>query len=178
MMEHQSHASGPATLWNQEQQTPSNCQRMEKHTLLARTKVPAVGKPALDKPKRIKILSLNCYLVSDLALSVHERQFCCDKRERAHKIGKFAAQHDVVALQEVWGDSLWSFERQLIETRHDVVQTIEPESGPWGEFTDIMYCAAGTWAIGFRQRVEQPCGNDCDDTALNSLELLCAKKDG
>ncbi|CAF3851900.1 unnamed protein product [Rotaria sp. Silwood1] len=64
------------------------------------------------------------------------------------------------------------------ETRHDVVQTIEPESGPWGEFTYMVYCDAGTWAIGFRQRVEQPCGNDCDDTALNSLELLCAKKDG
>ncbi|CAF2956657.1 unnamed protein product [Rotaria sp. Silwood2] len=61
--------------------------------------------------------------------------------------------------------------------RHDVVQTIEPESGPWGEFTDMIYCDANTWAIGFRQRVEKSCGN-CDDTALNALELLCGKKDG
>ncbi|CAF1297087.1 unnamed protein product [Rotaria sp. Silwood1] len=61
--------------------------------------------------------------------------------------------------------------------RHDVVRTIEPESGPWGEFTDMVYCDANTWAIGFRQRVEKPCDN-CDDTALNALELLCGKKDG
>ncbi|CAF3693494.1 unnamed protein product [Rotaria sp. Silwood1] len=61
--------------------------------------------------------------------------------------------------------------------RYDVVRTIEPESGPWGEFTNTVYCNANTWAIGFRQRVEKPCDN-CDDTALNALELLCAKKDG
>ncbi|CAF4211526.1 unnamed protein product [Rotaria magnacalcarata] len=41
----------------------------------------------------------------------------------------------------------------------------------------MVYCDANTWAIGFRQRVEASCG-DCDDTALNALELLCGKKDG
>ncbi|CAF2048142.1 unnamed protein product [Rotaria magnacalcarata] len=61
--------------------------------------------------------------------------------------------------------------------RHDVLQTVEPESAPWGEFTNMVYCDANTWAIGFRQRVEASCG-DCDDTALNALELLCGKKDG
>ncbi|CAF1451213.1 unnamed protein product [Rotaria sordida] len=62
--------------------------------------------------------------------------------------------------------------------RRDVVQTIVPASGPWGEFTDTVYCDANTWAIGFRQRVERPCSGNCDDTALNALELLCGKKDG
>ncbi|CAF3803511.1 unnamed protein product [Rotaria sp. Silwood1] len=65
----------------------------------------------------------------------------------------------------------------ILGKRYDVVRTIEPESGPWGEFTNTVYCNANTWAIGFRQRVEKPCDN-CDDTALNALELLCAKKDG
>jgi hypothetical protein len=62
--------------------------------------------------------------------------------------------------------------------RSDIMQTIEPESGPFGEFTAMVYCNAGTWAIGFRQRVEPSCGSDCDDTALNALELLCGRKDG
>jgi hypothetical protein len=57
-----------------------------------------------------------------------------------------------------------------------VTQTIEPEQAPWGSFTNMVYCDANTWAIGFRQCVEQPCG-DCDDTALNALELLCGNKD-
>ncbi|CAF2872395.1 unnamed protein product [Rotaria sp. Silwood2] len=65
----------------------------------------------------------------------------------------------------------------VVGKRHDVVQTIEPKSGPWGEFTNTVYCETNTWAIGFRQRVEKPC-DKCDDTALNALELLCGKKDG
>ena len=100
-MEHQSYASGPATLSSQEQQTSSNYQRMENRTLLARVEVPEIGEPAVDKSKRIRVFSLNCYLVSDLALSTYERQFCCDKQERAQKIGKFAAQHDVVCCDRV-----------------------------------------------------------------------------
>lgn len=70
-----------------------------------------------------------------------------------------------------------SFSNFVTEKRKDVVQTIEPESGPWGEFTNMVYCDANTWAIGFRQRVEKPCG-ECDDTALNALQLLCGTKDG
>lgn len=62
--------------------------------------------------------------------------------------------------------------------RNDIVQTIEPESGPFGAFTPMVYCDVGTWATGFRQRVEQSCGNTCDDTALNALELLCGRNDG
>ncbi|UJR18908.1 hypothetical protein I4U23_022036 [Adineta vaga] len=42
----------------------------------------------------------------------------------------------------------------------------------------MVYCDANTWAIGFRQRVERSCGEHCDDTALNAIELLCGNKDG
>ncbi|CAF3030975.1 unnamed protein product [Rotaria socialis] len=122
MMEHRPHEFDPATLPNKEQQTPKS-PRMEKRSLRARSKIPTVDQSVLDKPKCIKILSLNCYLVSDLALSAHERQFCCDKQERAQKIGKFAAQHDVIALQEVWGDSLWPLERELIESHERAFNT-------------------------------------------------------
>ncbi len=69
---------------------------MEQCSVHVSDKLLKVGETSLDKSRRIKILSLNCYMVSDLALSAYERQFCCDKRERAQRIGKFAAQHDVV----------------------------------------------------------------------------------
>lgn len=53
---------------------------------------------------------------------------------------------------------------------------ITPEEGPWGSYRNWAYCPQDTWAIGFRQRVEAPCGK-CDDTALNSLELICSNSD-
>lgn len=63
------------------------------------------------------------------------------------------------------------------EKQSDIVETIEPESEPFGQFTTMTYCDADTWVIGFRQRVEQSCG-DCDDTGLNALELMCGRKNG
>ncbi|CAF3953588.1 unnamed protein product, partial [Rotaria sp. Silwood1] len=54
---------------------------------------------------------------------------------------------------------------------------IEPEGGPWGDYQSWVYCPQDTWAIGFSQRVEPPCGN-CDDTALNALELVCGDAHG
>jgi hypothetical protein len=75
---------------------------MEKRSVHVSDKLLKVGQTSLDKPIRIKIFSLNCYMVSDLALSTYERQFCCDKQERAQRIGKFAAQHDVVCYSRLF----------------------------------------------------------------------------
>ncbi len=86
---------------NREQQTSSNFQVMEKSSVHVPDKLLKVGQTSLDKPRRIKIFSLNCYMVSDLALSAYERQFCCDKPERAQRIGKFATQHDVVCYSQL-----------------------------------------------------------------------------
>jgi hypothetical protein len=38
-------------------------------------------------------------------------------------------------------------------------------------------CPPGTWAIGFEQRVEPPNAKGEDDTALNSVRLVCASED-
>jgi len=52
-----------------------------------------------------------------------------------------------------------------------------PGGGPWGTDQQALYCNPGTWAIGFMQRVEAPQGSG-DDTALNSVWLKCAEKNG
>lgn len=54
---------------------------------------------------------------------------------------------------------------------------IQPEGGPWGDERNWVYCRRNTWAIGFTQRVESPCGR-CDDTALNAVNLICGERNG
>lgn len=45
--------------------------------------------------------------------------------------------------------------------------------GNWGTWIGPSYCPEGTWAVGAQQKVEGGQGKG-DDTALNSIRLLCA----
>lgn len=47
----------------------------------------------------------------------------------------------------------------------------------WGDWRPMADCPPGTWAIGFEQRVEPPNAKGEDDTALNSVRLVCASED-
>lgn len=49
--------------------------------------------------------------------------------------------------------------------------------GQWGIWTEAQYCPPGSWASGFAQRVEPSQGGG-DDTALNSVALLCTDRNG
>ncbi|CAF1006779.1 unnamed protein product [Didymodactylos carnosus] len=60
--------------------------------------------------------------------------------------------------------------------RDDVAQWIYPDKAPWGRLKKTVYCQPDAYAVGFKQRVEQPSAGD--DTALNALELTCKKRDG
>ena len=46
----------------------------------------------------------------------------------------------------------------------------------WGVFYYLEYCPRGSWAYGFKQRVEPNQGSG-DDTALNAVRLYCRTKD-
>src|SRR5690349_19263122 len=65
----------------------------------------------------------------------------------------------------------------LVSSRADQVAEITPEGGPWGSWRQSVYCNPGTWAVGFQQRVEARQGSG-DDTALNSVKLICADAAG
>ena len=54
---------------------------------------------------------------------------------------------------------------------------IQPDSGPWGEWSQELFCAAGSYAQGFDQRVEASVGSR-DDTGLNTVRLACHDRTG
>jgi hypothetical protein len=44
----------------------------------------------------------------------------------------------------------------------------------WGNWGPAEYCASGHYAVGFRSKVQEYCGENCDDTAMNGIQLLCS----
>ena len=44
----------------------------------------------------------------------------------------------------------------------------------WGNWGPAEYCASGHYAVGFRSKVQESCGENCDDTAMNGIQLLCS----
>lgn len=54
-----------------------------------------------------------------------------------------------------------------------VTAVLEVGSGPWGTDRDLALCPRGTWASGFSLRVEPKNKKGEDDTALNSVRLIC-----
>ena len=59
------------------------------------------------------------------------------------------------------------------EGRSDFVKLITPGAGYWGGWSKWAMCPKDQFAIGYKMRAEGSCG-DCDDTALNAVELICA----
>lgn len=55
-----------------------------------------------------------------------------------------------------------------------LIRSAEAPDGQWQRVAD---CPAGTWAAGFRQRVE-PLDLAKDDKGLNAVQLVCRKPDG
>ena len=56
-------------------------------------------------------------------------------------------------------------------SRSDQNGVLTSNSGPWGGWGQVRYCAEGRYATGFRMRVESPISGD--DTAANSVILRC-----
>ncbi|HWO21070.1 MAG TPA: M57 family metalloprotease [Kofleriaceae bacterium] len=56
--------------------------------------------------------------------------------------------------------------------RSDQVSAVKPGEGSWGDWRNRAYCSEGSWAVGYRMRVESNQSGG-DDTALNSVQLLC-----
>ena len=75
---------------------------MSQRNVVVSDKLLKSDETCVDKRRGMKVFSLNCYMVSDLALSTYERQFCCEKAARAARIGQFASQHDVVCSTQLF----------------------------------------------------------------------------
>jgi hypothetical protein len=65
--------------------------------------------------------------------------------------------------------------RFLCETRSVEAPTFQ---GHWGRWHPIAWCPDGTFASGFKARVEGSRGGRRDDTGLNSVQLECKGSDG
>lgn len=72
---------------------------------------------------------------------------------------------------------LATHQQPLVTWRADQVAEITPSEGSWGGWTQQVYCNPGSWAVGYRMRVEGSRGRK-DDTALNSVQLLCKSRLG
>jgi hypothetical protein len=57
--------------------------------------------------------------------------------------------------------------------RSDFATTATVYAGNWGSWSAYKYCPAGSYAIGYKMRVEGRQGSG-DDTGLNAVELTCA----
>lgn len=66
----------------------------------------------------------------------------------------------------------------ILVGRSDDVGEVNPGEMPWGHWRATATCPEGTWASGFLQRVEPEQGPKKDDTALNSVKLVCTKPGG
>lgn len=73
-------------------------------------------------------------------------------------------------------------EQAFTTWRSDFSATITPATGSWGTWKQDIYCNPGSWVAGYRMRVEPHQGsgytNGDDDTALNSVQLLCRTPSG
>jgi len=76
-------------------------------------------------------------------------------------------------------DEVATAEQASTTSRSDVVSTLTVASGHWGDWKQMMYCNAGTWAVGYNifSESSQGGGNN-DDTALNSVRLHCVSRNG
>jgi hypothetical protein len=53
-----------------------------------------------------------------------------------------------------------------------------PNAQPWGRWSQIVFCPAGSYVNGYSMRVEPPQADGRDDTALNAIRLFCYSPNG
>ena len=46
-------------------------------------------------------------------------------------------------------------------------------AGPWGEWSDAVYCGEGQYVCGLQQKVEGNQGPNRDDSAMNAVGFFC-----
>lgn len=63
-------------------------------------------------------------------------------------------------------------------SRSDYVSEIIVGAGDYGLWHEGVYCDEGMWPTGFKLRVEGDQGGNGDDTALNSVSLVCTDRSG
>lgn len=81
-----------------------------------------------------------------------------------------------IADEPVGDEATASTEQELVLWR-DGVNGILTLDGPWGAWTQLVYCNPGMYAVGYQARIEASQGGGLyyghDDTSLNSVRLLC-----
>ncbi|WP_437830834.1 hypothetical protein [Sorangium sp. So ce1153] len=83
------------------------------------------------------------------------------------------AEGDDVHAEAEEDEQVGEAEGAFVGSRGDYYYTIMPGEGIWGTWRQDIYCNPGSWAIGYTLRVERDQGTRDDDTALNSVRLLC-----
>jgi hypothetical protein len=86
--------------------------------------------------------------------------------------GELAESQEQV-VEEAYIEEVGSVSQGLATWRADQVAEITPSTGNWGDWRQKIYCSPGMYAIGYKMRVESSQGLG-DDTALNSVILLCS----
>lgn len=64
-----------------------------------------------------------------------------------------------------------SINSKLRDSKEGTVVTVSG-GGPWGSWKQVSYCPTNHYVCGLQQRVEKKQG-DGDDTALNSVNMVC-----
>jgi uncharacterized membrane protein (UPF0136 family) len=115
---------------------------------------------------------------------------CCDTKplgvDLANERGTFflSAGYNGGPTSCSGGDKLAGYresmsnEIMVVVGRADDVGELNPGDLRWGEWQADATCPVGTWATNFSQRVEPKNAKGDDDSALNSVRLVCAKRDG
>lgn len=113
---------------------------------------------------------------------------CCDTRPNGFNLGVergtfflSAGYNGGVATCSEATDGFhesMSDEITVIVGRPDDTGELNPGDVKWGEWQPDANCAPGSYATNFSQRVEPKNAKGDDDTALNSVRLVCAKRDG
>ncbi|WP_437314543.1 hypothetical protein [Sorangium sp. So ce385] len=89
----------------------------------------------------------------------------------------FYSESDDYSVDAVESEQLGEADGAFTYSRSDYQYTVTPSEGHWGDWRQNIYCAPGMWAIGYKLRVEGGQGRG-DDTALNSVQLLCQSATG
>jgi hypothetical protein len=159
------------------------------------------GQPAIDRKTAIAIGTANVNArggcQTDLVKfnaqesSCADGAGCCDQRPQGFDIGRergtfflSAGYNGGPTPCSSSSDPTTSFRHSLSDEvmvvvgRADDTGELNPGESKWGEWRSEVTCPAGTWARNFGQRVEAKNAKGEDDSALNSVRLMCAKADG
>jgi len=116
----------------------------------------------------LSILSYNTYLIPAWFVSDNFHT-CVNHNARAHRIGKLAANYDIVCLQEMWGENLVEVMDELDDT-HEVAPECR-SSSQW-----YLWRSAQKWVDLYRTFIREGLGGLYSAHHRRSAEVLLRRR--